>query len=196
MTDPDLIRALSPIIRAFEQSSIPYYIGGSLASSVYGIARATIDVDLVARIEMHHIDFLKTRLQDEYYIDEGMIAEAIEHGSSFNLIHLETSIKIDVFIPVDELYPRTAMDRRRMDTLSEEQTSPVFFFCSTEDIILHKLQWYEAGGGVSEHQWLDVLGVIKVQADSLDKEYLKHWSEELGVFELLQRALRDGGVPF
>jgi hypothetical protein len=194
VADPDLIRALSPIIRAFEQSGIPYYIGGSLASSVYGIARATIDVDLVAGIETYHIDSLKTQLQDEYYIDEMMIAEAIEHGSSFNLIHLDTSIKIDVFIPADELYPSTAMNRRRMDTLSEERTSAKFFFGSKEDIILHKLQWFEAGGRVSERQWLDVLGVIKVQADSLDKEYLKHWSKELVVFELLQGAFRDSGV--
>ena len=97
-------------------------------------------------------------------------------------------------MPADELYSRTAMDRRRMDTLSEERTSPKFFFGSKEDIILRKLQLYEAGGRVSERQWLDVLGVIKVQAESLDKEYLKHWSKELGIFKLLQRAFRDGGV--
>jgi hypothetical protein len=194
MTDPDLIRALSPLVHVFDQSCIPYYVSGSLASSVFGIARATIDVDLVAVIEMQHIDVLKTRLQGQYYIDEVMIAEAISHRSSFNVIHLETSIKIDVFIPADELYARTAMDRRRADTLSEAQASQEFFFCSTEDIILHKLLWYQSGGGVSERQWLDVLGVIKVQADSLDKEYLKRWSKELGVFELLQRAFLEGGV--
>ena len=96
MTDPDLIRALSPIIRAFEQSGIPYYIGGSLASSVYGLARATIDVDLVAGIETYHVDSLKSRPQDEYYIDEMMIVEAIEHGSSFNLIHLELQFAYEI----------------------------------------------------------------------------------------------------
>jgi len=189
-----LIRALVPIILVFEEFSVPYYIGGSLASSVYGIARATIDVDLVARIAAHHIGTLKSRLQDEYYVDEVMIAEAVEHCSSFNLIHLETSIKIDVFIQADEVYPRTAMDRRRADTLSEKQTPREVFFCSTEDIILNKLQWYESGNRASERQWLDVLGVIKVQADSLDKEYLKRWSKELGIFELLLDAFRDGGV--
>jgi hypothetical protein len=194
MTDPDLIRALSPIIAVFEESRIPYYIGGSLASSVYGIARATIDVDLVARIEIHHIEFLKNRLQAEYYIDEVLISEAVTYRSSFNLIHLPTSIKIDIFIPSDELYARTAMDRRRADTLSEAQASPEFFFCSTEDVILYKLQWYESGGRVSERQWLDVLGVIKVQADSLDKEYLKHWSKQLGISELVQEAFQDAGV--
>lgn len=142
MTDPDLIRALSPILRVFEETEIPYYISGSLASSVYGIARATIDV----------------------------------------------------FIQADEPYPRTAMERRRADTLSEEQMSREVFFCSTEDIILHKLQWYESGGRASERQWLDVLGVVKVQGDSLNKEYLKHWSGEIGVFELLRKAFREGGV--
>jgi hypothetical protein len=123
-----------------------------------------------------------------------MIAKAIGHGSSFNAIHLETSIKIDVFIPADDEYARTAMGRRRMDTLSEEGGSRAFYICSTEDIILHKLQWYTSGGGVSERQWLDILGVIKVQSDSLDKGYLKHWSKNLGIFELLQRAFRDGSV--
>ncbi len=194
MTDPDLIRALSPVIRVFEEAEIPYYVGGSLASSVYGIARATIDVDMVAGIAKHHIGILMTRLQNEYYIDEVMIAQAVEHGSSFNVIHLETSIKIDVFIQADEPYPRTAMERRREDTLSEQRMSKKVFFCSTEDIILHKLRWYESGGRASERQLLDVLGVVKVQGDSLNKEYLKHWSKELGIFELLLEAFRDGGV--
>lgn len=86
------------------------------------------------------------------------------------------------------------MDRRRVDTLSEDQKSRQVFFCSTEDIILHKLRWYESGGRASERQWLDVLGVIKVQGDCLDKEYLKLWSNELGIFELLMKAFRDSGV--
>jgi hypothetical protein len=68
------------------------------------------------------------------------------------------------------------------------------FFCSSEDIILHKLQWYEYGGRASERIWLDVLGVIKVQGDRLDGEYLKLWSKELGIFELLMEAFRDSGV--
>jgi hypothetical protein len=178
----------------FEESGISYYIGGSLAGSVYGIARATIDVDLIAGVEMSHVEFLVTRLQDEYYVDEKMIADAVEHRSSFNLIHLETSIKIYIFISTDEPYPRTAMDRRRVDTITETDGSQDLFFCSPEDIILRKLLWYQSGGGVSERRWLDVLGVIKVQTASLDKEYLKHWAKELGVFELLRQVFLDGGV--
>jgi hypothetical protein len=50
MKDPDILLAIKPVINAFGQLSIPYYIGGSVASSVYGIARATMDIDVIARI--------------------------------------------------------------------------------------------------------------------------------------------------
>ena len=61
------------------------------------------------------------------------------------------------------------------------------YLCSPEDIILNKLEWYKAGNQVSERQWLDVLGVIKVQGDSLDLDYLKHWAKELDVLDLLEK---------
>ena len=111
MKDPDLLLAVNPVVQVFDELAIPYYIGGSIASSVYGMARSTTGVDLVADIEPPHIMTLMDRLKKNYYIDEMMIADAIKRGSSFNLIHLETSIKIDVFIPRDEIYHHTAVDR-------------------------------------------------------------------------------------
>ena len=195
MKDPDLLLAVNPVVQVFDELAIPCYIGGSIASSVYGIARSTTGVDLVSDIEPPHIMTLMDRLKKNYYIDEMMIADAIKRGSSFNLIHLETSIKIDVFIPRDEIYHHTAMDRRYRDTLFDENITTAVYFCSPEDIIINKLQWYEGGGGVSERQWLDVSGVIKVQAESLDTTYLLRWSKDLGIFELLERAFAEAGVP-
>lgn len=195
MKDPDLLRAVKPIVQGFDELAIPYYIGGSIASSVYGMARSTIDVDLVADIESRHIMALMDRLEKNYYIDDTAIADAIKRGSSFNLIHLETSIKIDVFIPRDEIYHHTAMDRRHRDTLFDENMITEFYFCSPEDIIINKLQWYVSGGEVSERQWLDVSGVIKVQAEFLDTTYLLRWSKDLGLHELLVRAFEEAGVP-
>ncbi|MEE8589774.1 MAG: hypothetical protein V3T35_00490 [Spirochaetia bacterium] len=194
MKDPDLLRAVKPIVQGFDELAIPYYIGGSIASSVYGMARSTIDVDLVADIESRHIMALMDRLEKNYYMDDTAIADAIKPGSSFNLIHLETSIKIDVFIPRDEIYHHTAMDRRHRDTLFDENMITEFYFCSPEDIIINKLQWYVSGGEVSERQWLDVSGVIKVQAESLDTTYLLRWSKDLGLHELLVRAFEEAGV--
>jgi hypothetical protein len=51
------------------------------------------------------------------------------------------------------------------------------------------LDWYRLGGEVSERQWRDVLGIIKTQASRLDHEYLTRWADELGVADLLARAL-------
>jgi len=193
MKTPDILVALKPVINIFEKLSIPYYIGGSIASSIYGIARATMDIDIVAKIEIHHIPGLKQHLKNDYYIDEDMIMEAIRNKSSFNLIHLETVLKIDVFIYKDESYQRHALQRKLKDTL-EDNSDTSFFFSSPEDIIINKLIWYKMGGEVSDRQWLDVIGVIKVQGDSLDKNYLKDWSQKLQILKLLNKAFNESGI--
>jgi hypothetical protein len=84
--------------RAHARGPLLILIGGSIASSVYGMARSTLDVDLVADIKINNISSLKQNLEKDYYIDEHMISDAIERESYFNLIHLETMEKIDVFI--------------------------------------------------------------------------------------------------
>ncbi len=78
--------------------------------------------------------------------------------------------------------------------MDEEQSSAEFYLVSPEDIILNKLDWYRLGGGVSERQWNDVIGVIKVQENSLDKEYLRHWASEMRIGDLLERVFRDAGA--
>jgi hypothetical protein len=193
MKKPDIIAALDMVIGCFEKLGIAYYIGGSVASSAYGIARATIDVDLVAVIKVPQVNLLVKALEKGYYIDAEMIREAIHRSTSFNLIHLETMIKIDVFIVKDQPYDSEALSRRRPDTLDEEG-SREFYLSSAEDVILSKLRWYQEGGGVSEQQWKDVLGVLKVQADKLDLEYLKYWASRLNLSDLLNRSFNDAGM--
>jgi hypothetical protein len=193
MKTPDILVALKPVINIFEKLSIPYYIGGSIASSIYGIARATMDVDIVAKVDTRHIPALKQHLENDYYMDEDMIKEAILNKSSFNLIHLETVLKIDVFIYKDDPYQRIAIQRKLKDTL-EENSDTTFYFSSPEDIIINKLIWYKMGGEVSDRQWLDVIGVIKVQGESLDKSYLKDWSQKLQILELLNKAFNESGI--
>lgn len=193
MKIPDIFLAVKPVLEAFENLSIPYYIGGSVASSIYGMARATMDVDIVADLKISHITRLKQILENEYYIDDEMIADAIRTNSSFNLIHLETMIKIDVFIQKEDPYAKMALQRKRKDTL-EELSNVELYFSSPEDIIIAKLQWYRIGDFVSERQWLDIIGVIKVQGDLLDKKYLKSWSQKLGLSSLMQKAFEEADV--
>ena len=193
MNHPDLIRAILPVIKAFNKQKTPYYIGGSIASSVYGLARATLDADIIADIKSGDISFLKKSLENEYYIEESMIEDAIARSSSFNIIHLETMIKIDVFIHKDQLYQKKVFQRKRKDTLDDSIDAVEFYFATAEDIILNKLQWYEMGNEASERQWLDVLGVIKVQEQKLDREYLRKWGNSLGLLDLLNKAFDESG---
>ena len=194
MKTPDILVALKPVINIFEKLSIPYYIGGSIASSIYGMARATMDVDIVANMDTRHIPALKQHLENDYYMDEDMIKEAILNKSSFNLIHLETVLKIDVFIYKDDPYQRIAIQRKLKDTLEEDNSDTTFYFSSPEDTIINKLIWYKMGGEVSDRQWLDVIGVIKVQGESLDKSYLKDWSQKLQILELLSKAFNESEI--
>lgn len=193
MKTTDILAALNPVVEAFEKLSIPYHIGGSVASSIYGMARATMDVDIVADIKKHNVPKLIKLLQDRYYIDDDIIIEAIQTTSTFNLIHFETAIKIDVFICKDEPYHREALERRVKDRLDEESDFE-YYFSAPEDIVLAKLQWFERGKRISERQWLDIIGVIKVQGENLDFPYLMEWAKKLGLFHLLKKAFNECGI--
>jgi len=111
MIKNEIISAIEPLIKAFDELGISYYIGGSIASSAYGKARATMDVDMVLNLQTFHVKFLSEKLNKIYYLDEEMILDAIKTGSSFNLIHLETMLKIDAFILKVQPYQQTAFER-------------------------------------------------------------------------------------
>ena len=194
MKPPDIIAALDAVAEAFEKLGITYYIGGSVASSAFGTARATLDIDIVADLRLYQVDPLVESLESEYYIDGDTIRDAIHRRSSFNLVHLETMIKVDVFILRDTDYHKRAFERKRRDTLDEEGESREFYLASPEDIILNKLDWYRMGGGVSDRQWLDILGVMKVQKGLLDTGYLRQWASELKLSDLLDRAFDEAGI--
>ena len=193
MSSPDILEALAPVVDVFELLGVRYQVGGSVASSVHGVARSTLDIDLVADIREKDVVVFTRALEADYYIDSTAIMDAIHRRASFNLVHLGTMIKIDVFIVKDRPYDTEALSRRRFDTLDEDSSSK-FYLSSPEDAVLSKLQWYEDGGRVSEQQWKDILGVLKVQRDKLDLEYIKYWASNLNVSELLNRSFNDAGI--
>jgi len=189
---PDILAAITPIVETLEELGIQYHIGGSVASSLYGLPRLTIDADLVADIRMEHVRPLVKQLETDYYIDEDMIRDAIRRQSSFNVIHQDTILKVDIFIPKSRLFDQEELRRVRQEVLSEG-TRP-FNIASPEGTILNKLEWYRMGGGVSDRQWNDILGVLKVQSTNLDMNYLQKWAANLNVTDLLERALVDAGL--
>lgn len=171
-----------------ESLGVPYFIGGSLASTLYGMVRTTQDSDIVSEMRSEHLWPFVTALRDEFYLDDEMIAESIQRHSSFNIIHRETMFKVDVFVPRARPFLQSQLARAQMQTFAFE-TEISAKFASPEDTILAKLEWYRMGGEVSEHQWRDILGVLKTRAGTLNSEYLKKWANELKVSDLLERAL-------
>ena len=156
MRDPIIFQALNPVICALDAVGIAYQIVGSVASSAYGIARATLDVDITADMNDSHIRPLVERLRDTYYIDEERVHDATVRRSSFNAIHLESMVKVDFFVLKAEAYDQAAFARRRLENLGEGATLCPLYIASPEDILLSKLDWYRHGGQVSEQQWNDV----------------------------------------
>ena len=174
----------------FEKLDVPYLIGGSLASALHGMVRTTQDADVVAEMRLEHLKPFVSALQEEFYVDGAMIADAIKRHSSFNIIHVETMFKVDVFIPRARpfLQSQLARAQRQVFTFEAEVSAK---FASPEDTVLSKMEWYRLGREISDRQWRDILGVLKTRAGELDLVYLHRWAGELHVSDLLERALEE-----
>lgn len=171
--------------RQLDVLGVTWLVGGSVASSILGEPRATADVDLVADLRGRHVGALFAALVDTYYIDEDATKAAVRTRGAFNVIQLASMTKVDIYCSPDEPLAREEL-RRRIFVEVQGQRIPC---ASAEDIILQKLLWFVQGGGVSDRQWRDIRGVVRVQGAALDRAYLEHHAESHGVIELLRRAL-------
>ncbi len=190
MTDSAVAAALRPLILTLEQLGVQYYLGGSIASSAHGIARASLDADVVVFLGPRDVDALVAALAERYYIPVGRLRSAVIDRTSCNLIHLDTMFKVDLFMSKGRPFDLEAARRAKPQPLDEGADAPTFSVASPEDTVLAKLEWFRAGGQSSERQWWDIVGVLRVAA-SPDVAYLRRWALELGVHDLLERALND-----
>lgn len=181
------------VTAAFDAAGIRYFLGGSVASALYGEPRSTRDIDLVAAILPRHIEPFIAALGSGFYAEPETIRDAVAAARSFNLIHLDTMVKVDVFTFKADAFGRSQLSRRVARQLSPDDSAAIYI-ASAEDTVLAKLKWYREGGEVSDRQWNDVLGVLKVQGPTLDRAYLQDWARELGLTDLLRRALDDAGL--
>lgn len=193
LVNADIIAVTLLVAEQLERLGVPYALGGSLASSMYGIFRSTNDADLVADLQEEHAEPLARALHGAFYADAAMIRDAISTRGSFNLIHLATMLKVDIFLPGRGAFDGNQLARRVREMVQQEPPRSLAIV-SAEDTVLAKLGWYRAGGEISDRQWYDILGVLKVQGAALDLPYLRRWAPELGVTDLLARALDEAGL--
>lgn len=184
------ISVLSLVTRALEAQGIRYVLVGSFASSMYGLYRATADIDIVAEIQNEHIRLLHDALKEIFYVDELAMRNAVSQRSSFNAIHFDSVFKVDIFVAADDEFALAQLDRRLLRKVAPDRDD-IVYVATAEDTVLAKLRWYRAGNETSNNQWNDVLGVMAVQRDSLNMSYLRAWAEKLGVSDLMSRAIEE-----
>lgn len=190
MIESEALQVTLLVTNLLDELNIPYVIGGSMASIIHGMLRTTMDVDIVADIQQEQTQAFLAGLKNAFYADGVMILQAIQRRSSFNLIHLTTMFKVDIFIPKAHPFDQQQLNRRISERIAEDSDESIWVL-SAEDIVLAKLDWFRLGGEVSERQWRDILGVLKTQQSDLDIAYLKEWAAQLGVTELMERALEE-----
>lgn len=128
--------------------------------------------------------------EGHFYVDRDAILAAIQWQRGFNVIHLATAWKFDIFMAGTSEFSKSELSRRRMTSSSITGLERIEFpVSSPEDTILAKLVWFRKGGEVSDRQWQDMLGIVRVQAARLDREYLNLWATDLGVADLLTRLI-------
>jgi hypothetical protein len=170
---------------------VPWVLGGSLASSLVGEPRSTVDVDVAVALGLEHVDDLVAAVEGDYYVSRDMARDAVVRHSSFNLIHFRTGMKVDLFpLSDDPLDVRQLTGRLQVAIGSGRMV----WVGSAVDQILRKLHWFRLGGEVSERQWRDVLSIIRVQGDRIDHAQLVADAGPLGLGDLAARAVNDSVV--
>jgi hypothetical protein len=184
MMDP-LAQGLNELTAALKSLGIRFAVGGSLASSVHGVVRADFEIDLVAMIFPPQARLLAKALGPDWYADPAIMEQALRERRAFNLIHIPSAMKFDIF-PASTDFHDSELERATLTPLRIEGATlcPV---ATPEDALLAKLQWYRDGGEVSDRQWSDIGGII-IQNPNLDWEYVNNWAARLHVADLLARA--------
>lgn len=183
MADP--ISVALDVAARLDELKVAYLVAGSLASSVHGEPRATMDVDMLAALTPRSARRLARSLAGTYYVDADTASEAAARGGSFNAVHIPSAIKVDFFVAGKDEFEAERLRCRELVSLGEAG----LYVDTAEHTLLRKLEWYRRGGEVSERQWGDVQAIARIQGDRLDRTRLSRWARHLGVSDLLDTIL-------
>lgn len=184
MTPADPISVAVIVAAILEKLGIRYVIGGSVASSLMGEPRSTLDLDLMIACDTDSVRALVADLKEAFYVDESDALQAVANQSTFNAVHLPSSLKVDFFVAERAPFAARQIERRRAIDIGGAR----LYFYAPEDLIVRKLMGFRLGAETSERQWRDVLGILKAERN-LDLDLLRGAALDAGVRDLLVRAL-------
>ena len=176
---------LQKLIEALSNSNIPYMLSGSICSSFHGQPRATNDADIVIDPTQDQlIHFIKS-LGKDYYVSQQAALHALQDSLMFNVIDMQMGWKADFIVRKKRTYSEVEFSRRiRKAVMGIE-----LCILSPEDSILSKLEWSRAKE--SQVQLKDALGVLVVQWNDLNFDYLRKWAKELNVEDSLEQLMKE-----
>lgn len=174
------LEILKEVSQKLEGVGIDYMLTGSFAMIHYAQPRMTRDIDLVIALETQSIERFVGLFDSGFYLSKSAIQRAVHMRSIFNLIHLESIVKIDFVVLKNELYRQEEFARRKRVPLADFEV----WIVSLEDLILSKLVWAKPTG--SELQLRDVKNLLR---GTYEETYLLEKARSLGVNELLEQVL-------
>ncbi len=174
---------LGKLVDSFNRAGIQYMLSGSTGSSFHGRPRATNDIDIVVAPTQSQLEGLLLSLEPDFYVSADAARDALSRRASFNVIDVKMAWKADIIIRRNRPFSAAEFGRRRKVNILGLEV----WIVSAEDAIISKLEW--ARDSDSERQLGDALGVLTVQYDNLDHDYLRKWAKELKVQDLLERLL-------
>lgn len=184
---PGPLEVAAEMATIFDRLHIRYVIGGSVASSLIAEPRSTVDIDIAVVMTQSDLEALISEVRPSFYIPETAAHEAVRDHGTFNLIHQKAAFKVDVFVLGSGVLDVNQMGRRVLVNIRREPPT-LLWVTSPEDQVLRKLDWFHEGGSVSDRQWRDVVGIIRINDDSLDDEYLAATATMVGLDNLLRLA--------
>ena len=185
----DLVCQMAEIL---DDLGVPYALGGSMASSLLGEPRSTVDVDMAVRLDGTAGEALLERVGALFYVPVDAAREAIRDRSSFNLVDTASALKVDLFVVGDGLLDRMQIERRVLVPVSGAANG--IWVTAAEDQVLRKLDWFRQGGAMSDRQWRDVVGILRIHLESMDLVYLQASAHEVGLTDDLGEALRQAAA--
>jgi hypothetical protein len=172
--------------RALDSQQIPWMLVGSFATSAWGEARFTQDIDIVIDLQPDQVRPLCAAFSgDEFYVSESAARDALRTRKQFNVIHPESGNKIVFMIPRRDEWGQNQIRRRQSD---EIQPGVKVWISSPEDVIISKMRYYKEGG--SDKHLRDSAGVLVVQGDRIDRDYIEHWAERFALMDIWNAILK------